>query len=134
MSLFGRRRPAEDPPPIGTGHAWDPAELEVLRDVLRRASMGDLDVRVSGVAPDSQLAGMGHDINHLLDLVDAFLRETEGCLTAAESGRHYRRFVLRGMLGAFAAGARQINSVGSALAAYRAVEVPAAPAPGPDAS
>lgn len=124
MALFDRLRGGDAGAPDPDVPTWDPGELEQLRDVLRRASMGDLEVRVSGIEADSALGGMADDINHLLDLVDAFLRETEGCLTAAEEGRHHRRFVLRGMLGAFAAGARQINSVGAALEEARAGALP----------
>ena len=123
MAFLDWFRPAE-PPAAAAAPPWAGADLEQLRDVLRRASMGDLDVRVSGIEPSSPLAGMGDDINHLLDLVDAFMRETEGCLGSAQAGRHHRRFLLRGMLGGFAAGARQMNSVSAALADHRAGEAP----------
>lgn len=112
MGRFHRRPAGEgdQPAPAPIEERQDDEELEEIRDVLRHAAMGTLDVRVTNVSPASPLAGLAQDLNRHLDLVDAFLREMEATLEAAVDGRGYRRFLLRGMLGDFAVGAQHVNA------------------------
>lgn len=118
MALFSRRTDREpEGEDAATADATGGPDLEEIRDVLRRASMGDVDARVVGVPADSDVAGLANDLNRLLDLVDAFLRETDATLAAAEQGRTYRRFLQRGMLGAFALTAQQVNTAAQIVAA-----------------
>lgn len=112
MALF-HRRPAvegEEPAPAPVEERKNQSDLEEIRDVLRHAALGNLDARVTSVAPASPLAGLAADLNRHLDLVDSFLREMEATLEAAVEGRGYRRFLLRGMLGDFATGAHHVNA------------------------
>lgn len=111
MAFFTRRSEQDDTPQAQAANGNGEIEIEEIRDVLRRASLGDLDARVSHVMPNSRLAGLADDVNRFLDLVDSYLRESESTLTAAAEGRSYRRFLTRGMLGAFTTNAQQINVV-----------------------
>nr|WP_297424681.1 methyl-accepting chemotaxis protein [uncultured Actinotalea sp.] len=102
------------------------AEVAVYRDamasleeVLGRAAQGDLEARVPALptggagnptrVPDEVVA-VRRNLNHLLDVVDAFVREAGASLEAASAGDHDRRLLLRGLPGSFRARARIINT------------------------
>lgn len=95
--------------------------LRHLTAVCEAASHGDLEARVVALdtipiqdekdgAALASLQALGAAINHMLDMADAYVRESQGALEAARDGRFHRRFLKRGLLGTFANGARIINS------------------------
>jgi methyl-accepting chemotaxis protein len=49
-------------------------------------------------------------VNHLLDVLDAYVRESSAAIYASSHGRYYRRLLTGGLLGAFRDGARTIDS------------------------
>lgn len=85
------------------------AALREIDEVCVAAARGDLEPRVLGVVGDDRLGRVARSINHLMDLTDAYVRESTASLQAASEGRFYRRFLSRGMLGSFHAGAATIN-------------------------
>jgi methyl-accepting chemotaxis protein len=134
LSRPGRDRAGGEPAPAGDAAARRPsffafplrrqddelarcrAELERYRTALDEidrvcaaAARGDLETRVLGVEGDDRLGGVARSVNHLLDLTDAYVRESTGALQAASEGRFYRRFLTRGMLGSFGHGAAVTN-------------------------
>jgi len=54
-------------------------------------------------------AGLAGSVNHLLDMMDAFLREAGATLEHASHGKFYRRVLLRGMRGTFRHKSQLIN-------------------------
>ncbi len=104
-------RPSSSPvklrsvPPLD---AQERAELESYRrwcqevaDVSERVAAGDLEPRVLRCDVDGNLGRMVHGINHLLDVTDAFVRESKAALDGASRGRFLRRVLLRGLPGTF---------------------------------
>jgi methyl-accepting chemotaxis protein len=88
--------------------AW--SQLDQISDVARRAAEGDLEARVPALGPCPHYGAARSGINDLLDRTDAFIREAAGSLTAASEGRFHRRFLVRGLKGAFRDSASTINS------------------------
>jgi methyl-accepting chemotaxis protein len=84
--------------------------LRSIEKVCREAAAGNLEPRILGLGRDGALADVARSVNHLLDLTDAYVRESTVSLSAAVDGRFYRRFLERGMLGSFRGGARAINT------------------------
>jgi len=96
-----------------------------LLAVCDAASRGDLEARVQDLDVDGTPSGqslvrLGHRIDHLLDLTDAYVRESMAALEAARDERFYRRFLERGLHGSFATGARAINAASDSMAAQAA--------------
>ncbi len=85
--------------------------------VIRRLSDGDLEARVTNWDQYGDLSADLSTINHLADLVDAYIQESQAALDAAAEGRFFRRFLPTGMLGAFGDGARHINQTVDAMEA-----------------
>lgn len=85
------------------------AFFDEVTGVCKDAAAGDLEQRIVHLPDDPRLAEMAIAINSLLDSTDCFVRESAATLHAASQGRFYRRFMLRGMPGAFRRGAHRIN-------------------------
>ena len=78
-------------------------------EVCSQAASGDLEARATGFNEYGDLVGILHSINRVLDLTDAFVRESGASLLAASQGKFHRSFLERGMLGDFRRGAQIIN-------------------------
>lgn len=94
------------------------AALDAIGTACRAAAGGDLEARVLDV-PTARLHGFApvrDDVNRVLDFTDGFVREAGASLEAASAGRFERRFMVRGMPGAFGRQARTINAARRAMA------------------
>ncbi|WP_051515842.1 methyl-accepting chemotaxis protein [Candidatus Blastococcus massiliensis] len=100
-------------------------ELEVYRAFVRQltetceaAARGDLEAR-SRPAPQveeiPELRALHHAVNRVLDVSDAFVRESSASLASAAEGRFSRRLLEGGLLGAFRRSASDINSARDAM-------------------
>jgi len=103
-------------PPSGHPQASSPMDapsspeslLEMYRTWLGRcvqvceeAAKGNLEMRLLHSGDCGDFSPLMHSINHLLDMTDAFMRESHAALQHASQGKFYRRVLLRGMLGSF---------------------------------
>ncbi|AGZ40691.1 methyl-accepting chemotaxis protein [Actinoplanes friuliensis] len=102
--------------------------LRLIAETCREAAAGNFEVRlpVLGDSPDAQAAR--DELNALLDITDAFVRESGAALGAAAEGRYHRRFLTRGMRGSFRKAAAQISNSGEqmSVAAGRVAEAASA--------
>lgn len=83
--------------------------VELIASICERAATGDLEARVVPLPDDSSLARLAKAINHLLDISDAYVRESAAAMEQCAHGQYHRPFLLRGLQGAYRNGARQIN-------------------------
>jgi methyl-accepting chemotaxis protein len=84
------------------------AGVAALDAALAAAEQGDLEARVPALdAPE--LAVLRGRVNRVLDLVDAYVRESSAALGAAAEGRYHRAFLTRGMPGALREGAERFD-------------------------
>jgi methyl-accepting chemotaxis protein len=84
-------------------------------DVMRRASEGDLEGRVTPLPQDPVLHRLAASLNAQLDLTDAYVRESRAALEHVSRGVYYRRVMERGLLGSFAQSAGVINAATHAM-------------------
>jgi methyl-accepting chemotaxis protein len=100
-------------------------ELAAYRAFVRRltetceaAARGDLEAR-SRPTPETEaipeLHALHHALNRVLDVSDAFVRESSAALTSAAEGRFSRRLLEGGLLGAFRKSASTINAARDAM-------------------
>lgn len=85
--------------------------------VCRAAARGDLEPRLVHVDASGSLGELLHSINHLLDLTDAFVRESGATLAAAARGEYHRRLIETGLAGSFARTSRMVNAATADMAA-----------------
>jgi methyl-accepting chemotaxis protein len=84
--------------------------VQALRDAARAGSEGDLEARVPCLGSDPLVVEARSAVNHLLDVLDAYVRESSAAIEASAHGRYYRRLLTGGLLGAFREGARTIDT------------------------
>ncbi|MGW4946264.1 methyl-accepting chemotaxis protein [Actinoplanes sp. NPDC004185] len=82
--------------------------LRLITDVCARAAAGDFEARLPSIGDSPEAQAARHALNGLLDKTDSFVREAGAALGAAAEGRYHRRFLPRGMQGAFRDAAARI--------------------------
>jgi methyl-accepting chemotaxis protein len=103
----------------------DAEELAVYRAFVTQltatcdaAARGDLEARsrtTDQVASVPALQELHDAVNRVLDVSDAFVRESSASLTSAAEGRYHRRLLLTGLRGAFRHSATDINGARDAM-------------------
>lgn len=91
--------------------------IEAITTVSRKAADGNLEDRILGIRRDGPLGDLSRGINHLLDLTDAFVRESRASLQHASEEKYWRRVLERGLLGSYRQAARLINGATDQMAA-----------------
>ena len=81
----------------------------VTGEVCAEAAKGNLEARIVDTESFGALATLPTLVNNMLDIADAYVRESGATLAAASEGKFYRAFMTRGMLGDFRRGATVIN-------------------------
>ncbi|GLY99744.1 methyl-accepting chemotaxis protein [Actinoplanes sp. NBRC 103695] len=98
-------RRSATPAPAAAGNSQ---VLKLIADVCRKAAAGDMEARLPSLGDSTDAVAARTALNGLLDNTDAFVRESGAALEAAADGRFHRRFLTRGMRGAFRNAATQI--------------------------
>jgi methyl-accepting chemotaxis protein len=80
-----------------------------VTDICERAAQGDMEARMVHFHGSVELERLSNAVNHLLDMTDAFLRESGAALEYASHGKYFRRVLLTGMRGSFRRASEEIN-------------------------
>lgn len=83
--------------------------LDAIAEICERAATGDLEARIAGIPADPTVGRLCRAINHLLDVADAYLRESAAAMSKCAHGRYHRPILLRGLPGFYRKSARVIN-------------------------
>jgi len=81
-----------------------------IADVAESIARGDLEARLLGADTDTDIGRTALALNQLLDITDAFVRESKASLDAASNGRFHRLLIERGLPGTFRQAAKRINA------------------------
>jgi methyl-accepting chemotaxis protein len=85
------------------------AALKAITATVLAGSKGDLEPRVPRLGDDPDLLAARAAVNRILDVLDAYVRESSAAIYASSHGRYYRRLLEGGLLGAFRTGAQAID-------------------------
>ena len=113
-SLFSRGRSASEAHELTTYREF----VRRLTQDLSAAARGDLEARAVPVAGSDdvvELAQLRNEVNRVLDVSDAYVREASASLTSASEGNFHRKVLLTGLPGAFRRGAATINEARDAM-------------------
>jgi methyl-accepting chemotaxis protein len=83
--------------------------LAQIDAICARAAQGDMSGRILHLKDYGDLAPTLAAFNRLLDLTDAYIRESGASLSFAAQGKYFRPFLPQGMVGNFRGGADIIN-------------------------
>jgi methyl-accepting chemotaxis protein len=109
---WSAKPPAKPGPERQQSSEW----TERFLDVCERAAAGDLEARMLHNDPGTVEGRMGRSLNHLLDMTDAFVRESRAALEHASQGKFYRKVLLTGMHGSFRHASNVINQATEKMA------------------
>ena len=95
------------------------ANINKATRVLEQAANGYTNTRVIGIRGRGSIAVMLHNINQMLDQIEAFAKETDAAMHAALEQRYYRKIVERGLNGEFLRFARSVNQALEVMASNK---------------
>ncbi|TAN50176.1 MAG: hypothetical protein EPN26_10440 [Rhodospirillales bacterium] len=78
--------------------------------VCDEASKGNMESRIVDIREQGTLAHMLHSINNVLDIVDAYLRESAASMQCVARDKLYRKIIPTGLRGGFLHSANLINA------------------------
>jgi methyl-accepting chemotaxis protein len=78
--------------------------------VCAQAAHGNLEARIPGMRDGGDLGSLQKSVNDMLDIVDAFVRESAASMEYVSRGKCFRKVVVRGLPNSFRAGATVINA------------------------
>jgi len=93
------------------------AKLERIEAVLKEASMGNFEARITHIASGDISTQIAWNANNLLDQLETFIREIKGTVSKASKHEYYRPFFTQGMSAAFVYAGAQMNE------SFKAMEV-----------
>ena len=83
--------------------------LQSAAVVCDRAFHGDLEARILDTRDGGDLGKLQKSVNDMLDIVDAYVRESAASMEYVSRGKTFRKVLLRGLPGSFRNGATVIN-------------------------
>ena len=89
--------------------------VEKIIRCLEASNRGDLEQRLVSSGASGHMLTLVDQVNRLLDISDAFVREAGATAQAASHGRFYRKFLITGLQGRFKQGASFINEVSDTM-------------------
>lgn len=84
--------------------------IRAISEVCMGAARGDLEARIVFADEHGSLGGLQRAVNHLLDIADAFVRESSAAMECVGRGKYFRKVLVRGLPGAFRKSAEAINA------------------------
>jgi|GEM_PF-1389232 len=103
------------PPAVPTSGDRTAQWITLAAELVRRARSGDLEPRLPGIDVGGDLGELLHGLNDLLDVVDAFVRESGASLEHVSRREFFRTVHERGFGGSFARTSHVINAATRAM-------------------
>lgn len=85
------------------------ARLAAMAEICERGAQGDLEARLTGLCDDPSLGPLAQSINHLLDVADAYVRESSAAMNLCSQGSYERPILCQGLAGSYRSAAVTIN-------------------------
>lgn len=98
MGIIGIFIPQDDAP---CEKIFNDNLIRQIRDVLLKASSGNLSERITGISDRHVLQGVAWSINDVLDQIEQMMRDMHASLDAANQGKTYRILFKEGYKGDF---------------------------------
>jgi methyl-accepting chemotaxis protein len=86
------------------------AALRAITEAATAGGAGELEPRIGPLGDDPDVQAARTAVNGMLDVIDAYVRESSAAIYASSHGRFHRRLLEGGLLGAFREGARTIGA------------------------
>jgi methyl-accepting chemotaxis protein len=87
-----------------------------IAGIMRRVAEGDLEARIVRNRDGGELGEIVHALNRMLDITDAFVRESGASMEHVSRSKFFRKILVRGLPGSFRASAEIANAATAAMA------------------
>ena len=94
--------------------------LQRSNEVMRSAADGDFTARITRIDRHDEIGNLLHSTNRVLDLVEAYAKETGAAMLLAGQGKYYRHIPLDGFRGDYQIFSRRINGILTTMGANAA--------------
>lgn len=91
------------------------AAIRQTSDLVKAIGKGDFEARIAHVREGGCLGELQHDVNDMIDRLDAFVREAQAAMSAVRNHKYFRRILPESLSGALLIGARTINEAMAAV-------------------
>lgn len=93
------------------GLLWHQKEqhLNTIERICHSASQGEMEARVMVRHPDSKTVTLINSVNRLIDVADAYIRESATSAEFASQGKFFRKILPAGLNGVWNSGANKLN-------------------------
>ncbi len=91
------------------------SSLKQVSAVCAAAARGDMESRIINNRDSGDIEVLSDNINRMLDLADAFIRESRASLFYVSQGKFFRRVLESGLHGAYLDGAHTINKASETM-------------------
>ena len=85
--------------------------LRRAAEAMHRASLGDLNARVTHIGRGDEIGDLLRNTNRVMDISEAFAKEAGTAMAYAAKKRYFRKIIEDGMRGEFVTYVRRINNV-----------------------
>ncbi|MDH5189458.1 MAG: chemotaxis protein, partial [Rhodospirillaceae bacterium] len=92
-------------------------QLRRTVEVCQAASKGEFEARILNITEGGDLGAMQHAVNALVDISDAYVRETIACQEYVVDNKYFRKILPAGMRGTFLNAAVIFNKASDTIAA-----------------
>jgi methyl-accepting chemotaxis protein len=75
------------------------------------AAKGDVNARILNINGNNEMDHLKHSVNRVLDVIEAFLKESEASIRSTSKGHYHRQFITTGMPGIFGKAAAAITDI-----------------------
>ncbi len=83
--------------------------LRHMMETTECCARGEMEKRLFWKRPQGEFKGLMHAVNRLIDIADAYIRETNACAEHAAQGLYYRKIMTTGLDGNWQQGAKRLN-------------------------
>lgn len=91
------------------------SSLDQMADICSRAAAGDLEARIVKLGETGDMAHLSRQINRLLDVSDAMVREASASLLCVEKQQFHRQVISEGLMGSYGRTANIINAANASM-------------------
>ena len=85
--------------------------LRRAAEAMHRASLGDLNARVTNIGRKDEIGDLLRNTNRVMDISEAFAKEAGAAMAHAAKKKYFRRILEDGLRGEFSTYVRRINAV-----------------------
>ncbi|MCW9033985.1 MAG: methyl-accepting chemotaxis protein [Alphaproteobacteria bacterium] len=91
------------------------SDIKYASSIISLAAKGDLNTRSINIYRNDEIGDLSDNLNHLLDLTEAFAKEVGAAMAASADKKYYRKIILTGLPGEFREYSNNINKTIEAM-------------------